>query len=64
MKVNFHDRVQQTMEITSMINKQLINISKTIARVDTGYKYLHSVTCVNDVKIWTSEEKKAVRHPG
>lgn len=49
---------QRLWNSTSMINKQLINVPKTITRIDTGYKYLHSVTCVNDVEIWTSGEER------
>lgn len=50
--------IQRLWNSTSMINKQLIKVPKTIARIDTGYKYLHSVTRVNDVEIWTSGEER------
>lgn len=49
---------QRLWNSTLMINKQLINVPKTITRIDTGYKYLHSVTCVNDVEISISGEER------
>ncbi|XP_052681777.1 uncharacterized protein LOC128162568 [Crassostrea angulata] len=38
---------------SSLQDRSMMDVPQVITAIDTGYKYLHGVTCLNDTAIWT-----------
>lgn len=42
-------------------DRELMDVPKTISIINTGYKYLYSVACLNNEEIWTNGDDKIMR---